>query len=535
MAGPLSSTQQNPMVQQASGGNGALADLMNTMLTGSQQRQSYLQQQQEAYNQEMEQYAQMVRDYRTPESTEAQKWGTMAKAAAGTAPMVGNLGAMLGNVGGAYGDFQAQRQAQDLKNQAQLTQMKQQEVRALEMRDQNAAMLRALGGGSKSGMNPTIKVVDGKLVKYDPLTQSTEVLTGSQDQIKKDLFKTFFTAAVKNEVPNPEEYATQQMEKTLAGFGGTTVKGEANAIPGVKASIPDQVEANAPSGSLKWDISGLSPEDKELALRVIERYKANPNEGTQLQAAKILNELTSNGRLKPSAEQPAAPSAGMSYINQPKREGEKESSKEGAKMYAESFNTDVLKPLQSFQDTARIMQDFNNLGEMNVALKNGKLKEFMAGETGKWAASFLPEGSDLKKGIANAQEAEKLTASMINKILLAAKGVQTEGDAARARSQVPAVGTDPEANKYIEAYINETANQLKLREQYGLAHKRETGNWEGYDNNWKNSPIMKDARGSVKRIGSQWIGLTQYIDKFKAKYPEATDADAVTSWNKVKP
>lgn len=203
-------------------------------------------------------------------------------------------------------------------------------------------------------------------------------------------------------------------------------------------------------------------------------------------------------------------------------------------MYAESFNTDVLKPLQSFQDTNRIMQDFNNLGAMNAALKNGKLKEFMGGETGKWATSFLPEDSDLRKGISNAQEAEKLTQQMVNKILLAAKGVQTEGDAQRARSQVTSIGIDPDANKYIEAFIGETARQLKLREQSGLAHKSKTGNWEGYDQAWQNNPLMKEAKGSVKKLGSQWIGLTQYVDKFKAKYPEATDSDAVASWNRVK-
>ena len=45
---------------------------------------------------------------------------------------------------------------------------------------------------------------------------------------------------------------------------------------------------------------------------------------------------------------------------------------------------------------------------------------------------------------------------------------------------------------------------------------------------------MKEAKGSVKKLGSLWIGLTQYVDKFKAKYPGATDSDAVASWNRVK-
>jgi hypothetical protein len=157
----------------------------------------------------------------------------------------------------------------------------------------------------------------------------------------------------------------------------------------------------------------------------------------------------------------------------------------------------------------------------------------MAGDTGKWALSFLPQDSDLSKGIANAQEAEKLTAQMVNQILLAAKGVQTEGDAQRARSQITQIGSDPDANAYVEAYVTETARQLKMREKMGREHKNKTGTYEGYDDAWQASPIMTDAKGSVKKIGSKWIGLTQYIDKFRSKYPSATDNDAVASWNRM--
>ena len=405
----------------------------------------------------------------------------------------------------------------------------------MEGKDQNAQLIKAMYGGNK-GANPTIKVVDGKMIKYDPLTGTTEVLSGSQDQIKKDLFKTFYNAAVKNEMGDPEGYAAAQVEKTLGQFGGTTVTGRANAIPGVRSAQEEEQplgigQRQGPEGTV--DVAGpladqLSPQDAALASRLITRINANP--AAAANDTKRLEEILS--KYQGGAQQPS--SASLGYLDKAKKEGKVESSKEGAKMYGESFKTDVLAPRQAFQDTARIMQDFNHLGDMNVALKNGKLKEFMAGETGKWAMSILPEKSDLRKGISNAQEAEKLTASMVNRILLAAKGVQTEGDAQRARSQVTSVGFDPDANKYLEAYIDETARQLKLREQSGLAHKEKTGNWEGYDRAWQDSPVMKDAKGSIKKIGSQWVGLTQYIDKFKAKNQGAEDSDAIASWNRVK-
>jgi hypothetical protein len=214
-------------------------------------------------------------------------------------------------------------------------------------------------------------------------------------------------------------------------------------------------------------------------------------------------------------------------------EGAKETAKAGAKIYAESFEENVVKPAFAFGNTAKIMQDFNALGQMQTALKNGKLKEFMGGETGKVLLSFLPSDSDLAKGIANAQEAEKLTAGMVNQILLAAKGVQTEGDAQRARSQVTSIGIDPDANKYIEAYLGETSRQLKLREKFGRAHKSQHGTYEGYDDAWSASPLMTEARSSVKKLGNTWVGVTQYIDKFKVKNPSATDSDAIRAWNAI--
>ena len=139
MAGPL--TQTNPMVEQAAGGNASVQELLQNMMQQGQQRQSYLEQQQAAYNRDMERYAQMVEQSRQPEANEAAMWGSMAGAAAKVRPEVGNLGQMLGAVGGAYGGFQDQQQQMNLKNQADLTKLRQAEVRALETKDQNAAMM----------------------------------------------------------------------------------------------------------------------------------------------------------------------------------------------------------------------------------------------------------------------------------------------------------------------------------------------------------------------------------------------------------
>ena len=298
------------MIPGASGGNANLSFLMTNMIQQGERRQSYLERQQDAYNKEMEKYTQMVQQSQQPGSNEAQMWGNMAEAASNVAPTWGNLGAMIGRVGGAYGNFRGAEQQENLKNQAMLTKMRQEEVRSLEAKDQNAALLRAMTGAGSKVATPTIKVVDGKLVaaKWDPVTQTyhTEVLTGSQDQMKARLYQNFYDKAVAAELPNPEEYAMTQTERTLAQFGGTTVKGEANAIPGVKSAEPGSVPSMnvTPKEQASRDEEGkriragevsgelpawpempkeipLSKEDAEAVERLNARIAANPKAATK--------------------------------------------------------------------------------------------------------------------------------------------------------------------------------------------------------------------------------------------------------------
>lgn len=556
-----------------------LAALQAQALAQGKAKQDYLTQQQAAYNKDMTEYAAQVAAARQPENNEAQMWGTMANAAALQRPM-DSMGTMLARVGGAYGGFQESEQQSNLKNQGELTKMRQAEVRALEAKDQSAALTRALYGQNK-GFEPR-RNSDGTTTVYDKntgipvgtygpqdigkITQLTQTL--AKAAVDKGDFKTLdeatqwahgeairiVTASDKQVgnrkeplagnvggVPTTPPAAPQAMRKPMLGerlsqrTDGAPVSEDWNRMAGETLAIeqsatetdnarPQDVETHKQNvQQLLEHIKTLPLDQQQDVMRNYARYTANPNAGT---LKGVESSLTRAGSLPGQTTMPK-----LDIVRQA---GEKETSVESAKTYAGLFAESVAKPAQAFANTGKIMQDFNTLGQMNHALKNGKLKEFMGGEAGKYALSFLPENSDLRKGIANAQEAEKLTAGMVNQILLAAKGVQTEGDAQRARSQVTSIGTDPDANKYLEAYINETARQLKMREQSGLDHKNAKGTFEGYDKTWSEHPIMKDAKGSVKKLGSEWIGVTQYVDKFKAKNPGATDADAVQYWNKVK-
>ena len=419
-----------------------------------------------------------------------------------------------------------------------------------------APVLKSIAAKQFGGTSRPIKLADGTWGIWDATTQTISPVPQSQQAALSADFDRYYKMAVQMLPEERDESKIQELATTLmarkaqlrennpttlpngpmpvrpAVLPGTSAEPAPSAAPdsGVPAVISD--EDTSPllpqhKRNFTYDVSGLSLGDRRMVQALIDRYRSNPNPGTEQATMKAITELLNRGALKKT--QPNIELVPPSQVA-----ARKETEVAAAKTYENQFAENVVKPAQAFANTAKIMQDFNTLGQMNYALKNGKLKEFLAGDAGKYALSFLPENSDLRKGIANAQEAEKLTAGMVNQILLAAKGVQTEGDAQRARSQITSIGTDPDANAYLEAYISETARQLKLREQWGLEHKNKTGSFVGYDKSWSDSPIMKDAKGSVKKFGTQWIGVTQYVDKFKAKYPGATDADAVSSWNRVK-
>jgi hypothetical protein len=467
--------------------------------------QSLLRQQEDSWNERQAQVG-ALKQLAMPneEADSTARWAAMAQAAALHPPVVGGFGQLLASIGGAYGRTLAAQEQQNFNKQLAITRLMDDGYKGASTA---AALMRSagLGRGGASGTG-----------KFVPVPGTPGLMVNNVTREQLDLRD----AASQNQVLNifgklRGDYSTDEeaLQAAYAVFGGT--RGQLHAPTIAAAGKPNVVLEPG------TDIAAL--------IKQLERDEAE---------AVALGDYT-HAREVQEAKRAISDHAKLLGVGAPIRkdkaafEGAKETAKAGAKIYAESFEENVVKPAFAFGNTAKIMQDFNALGQMQTALKNGKLKEFMGGETGKVLLSFLPSDSDLAKGIANAQEAEKLTAGMVNQILLAAKGVQTEGDAQRARSQVTSIGIDPDANKYIEAYLGETSRQLKLREKFGRAHKSQHGTYEGYDDAWSASPLMTEARSSVKKLGNTWVGVTQYIDKFKVKNQSATDSDAIRAWNAI--
>lgn len=272
--GPVAVSPAAAMVPAASGGNTAIADLMQNMIAGSQQRQNYLEQQQEAYNRDLQRYASFVEKSQQPENNEAAMWGSMAKAAAGTPGGWINTGTMLANIGGAYGDHQALRQHMDIRNQADLTKTRQAEVRALEASKQNSDLMRTLYGKS---VTPE---------------QLRTVYTGARNeaaQIAKD--HKFESAEARAQWI--EDYAKRAVNTYQQNFSVQTgaaygVRGTpATDVTANSAELPDLSAQPIGMGERKGakdtvDVAGplsdlLSKEDAATAERLINNINKNPS------------------------------------------------------------------------------------------------------------------------------------------------------------------------------------------------------------------------------------------------------------------
>lgn len=309
--------QANPAASVAGGGNVLQTQMFEQMMAKGNADQDYLTQMRKVRDAEMQNYVQQVHQSQLPENNEAQMWGDMAGAASSVAPTWGNIGAMLGKTGQAYGQHQAMEQAQNIKSQQDLVKEYTAEVRSLEGKNQQASLIKAMYGGNK-GANPTIKVVDGKLIKYDPISGTTEVLSGSQDQIKAKLLKTFFDRRSENEDPDALINAQKDVEVTLSKFGGTTVTGKDNAIPGTQTTgqiAPARVTAAAGdvpeiAPSLQQE---LSTSDAATAQRLIARIQANP--ATAPNDTATLEKLLM--KYQPAATSEGAPK--MPYLDKPQR------------------------------------------------------------------------------------------------------------------------------------------------------------------------------------------------------------------------
>lgn len=160
-------------------------------------------------------------------------------------------------------------------------------------------------------------------------------------------------------------------------------------------------------------------------------------------------------------------------------------------------------------------------------------------EPAKAAFAAVIQGFGINaSGIANvttAQALEAVSNRLVNEVLNAAKGPQTEGDALRAQSTIKSLGDDPRAAQFksdslraISLRTVEMADFIDVMIDEGSTYSKAKAAWNKYK---KNNPSLS---GVIKNPST---GLPLFFYQFKqhakTRREGITDAEIVEAWRKA--
>lgn len=140
--------------------------------------------------------------------------------------------------------------------------------------------------------------------------------------------------------------------------------------------------------------------------------------------------------------------------------GETVERKEIGKVQARRFENIIKEG----ENATRILSTVNQFD--NIDVQTGALEPAKVATAAVFKSLGLDSIANSIANVTNAQALQSLTNRAVNDALNAASGVQTDGDAARARKTVVSLAGDPRANKFISATIKAVALRQQSRANF---------------------------------------------------------------------
>lgn len=502
--------------------------------------QTYLDQQQEAYNRDMAQYAQMVEQSRLPENNEAAKWGAMAGAASSVEPTWGNIGSILGKTGQAYGGFQEQQQQQGLKNQGDLTKMRQAEVRALESKDQMAQLLK--GQLPKPPNWIQFKDDAGNLIIMDKSVgpSSQQIVPAANRKLYEEALKIGARIAKDHDEPDPEAFAVQYAKSVIEKAPGSKVAVTTEQPPTVPLGATGPVTAPKPAGGaatnlddvtqevakekqayadsrtpeeatvhqqnllqLSQYISGLPQAQQDEVNRNLQRYIANQNPGT---LKGLESSLTRVGALPAQTQAVAA--------------GNRETAVEAAKEHAKMGN-EIAARSTNFQNMAtmldNVQEDLKGM-QPGSPIEPGKLANFKSGTLAWMKAMGVPLTPEGEDAIASA-------------IALGKTNIKLASADTKAISSRPAVfefmnmlKANPGPELTADT-IKKLTDQMRQTVRFGAQENQDFVNWH-QDNPLAPTADFSNYQNLVRTQTPWWNKFSENYNTTRGRYPTYADLAA---------
>lgn len=179
------------------------------------------------------------------------------------------------------------------------------------------------------------------------------------------------------------------------------------------------------------------------------------------------------------------------------------------------------------------LESLNQLRAINV--EQGISSDFRFNLVNSLASLGVDASELFKVDLTNAQSFNAITSSLVNDVINAAKGPQTEGDAIRAKSTIARLGNTPEANEFINNTMRSVAlrkiEQSDFMEQIldsGGNLRKAKRDWNAYKSK---TPMLSNV-GNLSKNGLP-VYFFQFKENAQKARPGITTPEIVEEWRKV--
>ena len=213
--------------------------------------------------------------------------------------------------------------------------------------------------------------------------------------------------------------------------------------------------------------------------------------------------------------------AGLPSAAEMERRGKNATGSEDMAM--KHYETNILP----MENSARSM--LNTIaGFRAIPVETGAFAEWRSKIGG--ALADLGYKGDIAKDAPNYESARGLLQKVANDVLMAAKGVQTDGDAQRAFKQFAQITDTPAAVEFLTKWAEELSTRAKFKGEFYRAHNAEKKTWQGAEEAWsKSSDYVKAA--PIKIIKGIPRNFTEYKTLMVKKNPDMGIDDILKNWN----
>lgn len=210
--------------------------------------------------------------------------------------------------------------------------------------------------------------------------------------------------------------------------------------------------------------------------------------------------------------------------------GETEEIKQIAKVQGRRFE----KIIAEGENATRILSTVNQFD--NIDVQTGALEPAKVATAAVFKSLGLDSIANSIANVTNAQALQSLTNRAVNDALNAASGVQTDGDAARARKTVVSLAGDPRANKFISATIKAVALRQQSRASFISGLVDSGANTFSQANTEWNKFIKKNPSLS-SLVKNPATGLPLYFHEFeqtaRQNNPGVSQQEINNAWRNV--